>query len=404
MSYLLSPFAWGKHILRQTLHVHHDLIRALDAYVGVVCHLHRHRNRVYAGLRDAGQVHRDPQILPGDAGHFAIQTPQQNIQALRHRHSRKARRHVFAVKGRHANAALRDPRDHDGHGDGSHILRQGSPLRRGDAVGQALGGLEILKVQGVQHNGVDGVQHVLFAHQGHLVRGHGVLHRIHGGPGGGNEVDDQAHRLGCFHRQGGLHGLHLGANGRVIDLDVVVVVQLPLQGLHHGAIRPGDIQRHLGIGDVQQVVPLTPQIQLRRVQGQLPGGEAGGGAAHDVAVDGDGLAVHLPHGNGNAVGAGVIHGNFAALDVVLIIHLIRQCLLSGLLDGAGVRHNADLALVQLEQLAAGPLEHQVDGGVIARQQHQILVRQGSILAGELHRNVVDLHGHLHGKPPVHIDP
>ena len=138
--------------------------------------------------------------------------------------------------------------------------------------------------------------------------------------------------------------------------------------------------------------------------GGTGGGEAGGGAAHDVAVDGDGLAVHLPHGNGNAVGAGVIHGNFAALDVVLIIHLIRQCLLSGLLDGAGVRHNADLALVQLEQLAAGPLEHQVDGGVVARQQHQILVRQGSILAGELHRNVVDLHGHLHGKPPVHIDP
>ena len=32
------------------------------------------------------------------------------------------------------------------------------------------------------------------------------------------------------------------------------------------------------------------------------------------------------------------------------------------------------------------------------------IRQGSILAGELHRNVVDLHGHLHGKPPVHIDP
>ena len=63
----------------------------------------------------------------------------------------------------------------------------------------------------------------------------------------------------------------------------------------------------------------------------------------------------------------MIHGNFAALDVVLEVHLVRQGLLPGLLNGAGVRHDADLALVQLEQLAAGTLEHQVDGGVIARQ-------------------------------------
>ena len=75
------------------------------------------------------------------------------------------------------------------------------------------------------------------------------------------QLHRQADLLSGQHRHLGLNKAGVGADIAVVHGVIVIVVQLHALRLDH---RPGgaaDIHRQLGIGHVQQVVPLTPQHQ-----------------------------------------------------------------------------------------------------------------------------------------------
>ena len=262
----------------------------------------------------------------------------------------------------------------------------------------------ILQINRIQGNALDGVQHILFSRQRHGLGVYGEAHLI---PCRACRLPHdhlQRHLLGGLDGYTHLHQLHRGPNGGIVHLDVIIVIELKGQCILIGLIAAGDIYGDLGIADIYQVIPLTVEQDLIRIQNRILSVKILFRRAGDLAHQRHLRGVQLPYRHRHSVCAGPVYGDGVFRYPVGINHLIGQALGAHLRNGTGVHHDANVILVDLPELAAGTLESQVDGGVIARQQHQALVRQGGALPGEFHRDVLHLHRHAGLAHEVHIQP
>ena len=381
------------------------LIGAAHRNAGVLCRRDHCCQQIIALLGDLADVHANPYLVGRNVGDLVFIAPDRHLQRLVDR-GLQAVRYTLAgdIRVVHGDSPLGSAVDGHRYHSLGRAVRGGNAGRQLDGIGKGAvqAGHQILHVDLIQRQHIQALQRATLAHQRYALGLDIQIDRFH--QLRSHQINAQRHGLGGTDRHRYLNQLCGRTDIIIIHRYVIIIIQRVLQRFDQRTGRAVQIHRYLGVADIQHILPLGPQRQGLRIDGNVAGEVAVCHLTLDLRLDGNLLLVKLAHRHGNIVQAPPLDRYLAAGEIIRVEDIVFQRLYTGGGNVRGVGHNADLGGIQPHHVLAGTLQPKIHGGIIAGQQHQAVLRQNRILIGKFHGDIMHLYRRVRRNIDLHIDP